>query len=291
MTDTKTRLAKAAMTATLVGSALTSLACAPAPKGRVVRIGGETRTAGARRGSGWNDGATPSLTGMTLCERSLAGEGWRLSAELEHAAVAAFAELSHRLMLVGAPAELVARSHIAALDEIRHAERCFALASGYFKEPVSAAPFEGLIRQRDPGTRLEEIARLAVGSLRDGAVGEGVAALTATHASEGAIDPVIRDTLATIGCEEAEHAALGWATIAWCLEEGGELVAQALEEELDQLTIPAAQPPVEGVSSARLAELGLLPQDVLGRLAEGVVEASKAQCRAWIDATRERVAS
>lgn len=283
----KAKVQRAAMGAALTASALGSVACfAPAPKGRVVRFGGKTRTADCRRGFGWTDGVRPSLEGLSLHERTVAGSGWQLSGQLEHAAVAAFSELSTLLMMVGAPADLVERSHVAALDEIRHARRCFALAGAYFGEPLAPAPFSELASRPAPDADREQLLlRLAMGSLRDGAVGEGVAALTATHAAETAEDPVIAQTLATIAREEAEHAELGWDTVRWCLQESPR-VAAALAEALERLEVPAAVPPVEGISEERLMALGQLPQDLLGRIAEGVVEAARARGRGMLRASR-----
>ena len=60
--------------------------------------------------------------------RRARGRAWTADALLEHASVASFSRLSLALLAVGAPADLVALAHRAALDEIRHARLCFALA-------------------------------------------------------------------------------------------------------------------------------------------------------------------
>ncbi|TNE88143.1 MAG: ferritin-like domain-containing protein [Deltaproteobacteria bacterium] len=283
--DRRQKLQRVAVQAALVGAAAASLGCfQPAPKGRVVRIGGKTRAAPALRGHGWRDEALPDLDGLTLYERTVAGEAWQISARLEHAAVAAFAELTQLLLAAGAPSDLVERSQIASLDEVRHARRCFALASAYFGEPLTPGPFAELAgRPPIEADREALLVRLAVGSLRDGAVGEGVAALTATHAAESAEDPVIAETLRTIAREEAEHAELGWAVVRWTLAEGGLAVAEALDAACEALEIPPPPPVLPDLSDARLTALGQLPQPVLARLAEGVVAVARAQTRVWIE--------
>src|SRR5690606_38147187 len=45
----------------------------------------------------------------------------------------------------GAPADLLARAHRAALEEIEHAERCFALAAGYGGRTRSVEPMPDLL--------------------------------------------------------------------------------------------------------------------------------------------------
>ena len=45
-------------------------------------------------------------------------QAWRLSGLAEHSSVAAFARAALELMAVGAPAELVADAHQAAIDEV-----------------------------------------------------------------------------------------------------------------------------------------------------------------------------
>ena len=50
-------------------------------------------------------------------------------AAVEHASIASFARAALELLSLGAPADLVRDTHLAALDEIKHARDCYALAS------------------------------------------------------------------------------------------------------------------------------------------------------------------
>lgn len=264
-----------------------TLACGggpPPPKGRVVRIGGRTQMASVRAGTGWSDGRTPASADLSEEERELAAAGWILSGLLEHAAVAAFSDVAYRLIQLGAPSELVAASLAAAEDEVRHARRCFALASHYLGEEVCPGRFDALARAERPADARDALVRLAVGSLRDGALGEGVAASTAAASARRVTDPLVRETFATIAREEAEHAELAWEILRWALATD-EAVAPALESALLDLErhVAPARPDLPGHAPERLAELGLLPQAELGRLAVEGVAATRARCRRLLE--------
>lgn len=63
-------------------------------------------------------------------------------AQLEHASVAAFSSFSLSLLALGAPSRLLRSCAMATLDEIRHAELCFALASEYLGRALAPAPLD-----------------------------------------------------------------------------------------------------------------------------------------------------
>lgn len=73
-------------------------------------------------------------------QRDALAKLWLISARMEHASVAAFSQLSLHLAALGAPSELVERIHVAALDEIRHARRCYAIASAFAGKALTAGP-------------------------------------------------------------------------------------------------------------------------------------------------------
>jgi hypothetical protein len=138
---------------------------------------------------------------------------------MEHASVAAFAQLSLYLSALGAPPALLERTHAAALDEIRHASRCFALASAYAGRPWTAGAIPALAQAGGAGPM--SFARLACGSLVDGCLAEGLAADVAAAGAAAAVDPAIRATLTMIAEDETRHAELAWDVLAWCLAHGG----------------------------------------------------------------------
>jgi hypothetical protein len=172
---------------------------------------------------------------------------WRENARTEHASVAAFARLALDLVALGAPPELVASAHRDALDEIRHAELCLSLAAAIDGKHESPAPFPEAQRSGAlPPTRVLALAKLAVDSLVDGALHEGVSARVIARLTDRAALPRIRDMLRTLAADEGRHSANGWRVAEWCMQEGGRPVVQAVEGAVRQLprrmhsSLPAA---------------------------------------------------
>ncbi len=151
---------------------------------------------------------------------------WSRDAFMEHASIAAFARFALELMALGAPADLIAETHQAMGDEIAHTKLCLELAArhGAVHEP-GVLDFGSISASRS----LEEVVR---GTVREGCVGESIAALIAARAAETCRDEVARAALMRIGSEEARHAALAWRFVRWALEQGGEAIACAVREEL-----------------------------------------------------------
>ncbi|WP_233613316.1 MULTISPECIES: ferritin-like domain-containing protein [Corallococcus] len=251
-------------------------------KGRVLRLKGRARVARRALGDGWADDAAPELEGLMPWQRTVLGEAWLYSAGMEHASVPAFAKLSLKLSALGAPSELLEACHLAALDEVRHARRCFALARAYSGLPWSAGMIPELGQDRpqrpNPGEG-DEWSRLVRGSLLDGCLGEGLAASVAAEASRRASDPVVRETLAVIAEDEGRHAELAWDVIAFALERGGGKAKQALRQALDALETQRTPslPSIPGVDESFLARNGVLPQAELGRLMEECIQRTRAR--------------
>jgi hypothetical protein len=161
---------------------------------------------------------------------------WRENGRTEHASVAAFARLTLDLMALGAPPALVVAANQDALDEIRHTEICFSLAQRLDGRRVSPGPFPAAQHAATlPRPRLLALARLAVDSLVDGALHEGVSARIIARLAQRCGDSGIRDALREIAADEGRHSAHGWAVVAWCLAEGGRPVAEALRGALRAL--------------------------------------------------------
>ncbi|HET9958491.1 MAG TPA: ferritin-like domain-containing protein [Polyangiaceae bacterium] len=158
---------------------------------------------------------------------------WSKDAQEEHASIAEFSRLSLSLMVLGAPLPLLEAAQRAALDEIEHARGAFALMARYSKSRVVPGPMPRAAEARPTSSRVE----LASECLRDGCLGEGVAAAVARYASERAEEPALRAFLAVISEDEARHAELSWAILEWCLETGGREVAWALSWAAGQLPL------------------------------------------------------
>jgi hypothetical protein len=154
---------------------------------------------------------------------------WRENGRTEHASVAAFARLTLDLVALGAPPHLIAASQADAIDEVRHAELCFSLARSLDGRQEDPGPFPAARRARTlPPTRMLGLAVLAVDSLVDGALHEGVSARVIAKLAKRSDVPAIRGMLKEIAADEGRHAAHGWDVVEWCLAEGKAPVASAL---------------------------------------------------------------
>lgn len=151
-------------------------------------------------------------------------------ARAEYASVASFGELALRLLAVGAPADLVAACHRAALDEIHHASVCESLA-GQSVTPFGAIP--GLLGRRLGGWRRSrrfQLQRLAVESFLDGWVNEGAAAAELRARAERAPSRAERTALHRMAEDEQRHADLARAIVIWCFDQDPAAVGRALAQ-------------------------------------------------------------
>jgi hypothetical protein len=167
-------------------------------------------------GDGWRADLQPNLD-IDADVRARLARVWLEAAQLEHASIAAFASLALRLVAAGAPAQLIADAHAAALDEVKHARMAFELASAYAGERLAPGRFDVATRAAVGGS----IAELAIETFVDGCINETAAAHQAEVAASHASDPVVAAALREIADDEARHAALAWAVVAWCVREGG----------------------------------------------------------------------
>jgi hypothetical protein len=205
-------------------------------RGRAARIDGQAVTASVRDGSTWTRDLRPHLDGISEATRCELRDAWKLAAQMEHASIAAFSALSLRLLALGAPAELIARTHAAALDEVRHAQIAFALASAYAAAPLEPARFTDVARLPTTST----LAELAYETFVDGCIEETAAAVDASLGASAAHDPIIADALQSIAADEAEHAELAWAIVAWCVRADPTIADRLRALLVDQLASAAS---------------------------------------------------
>jgi hypothetical protein len=178
---------------------------------------------------------------------------WGARARTEWASVPAFREVASQLAAVHAPANLIARCHEAARDELQHAmlagSHCARFAEAHValtREPTSARPVL---------TGVAGLQRLAVESWTDGCLGEGTAAACARAESQLAADHDVRLSQQRIASDEQAHAALAWDVLAWALAEGGAAVRDALDAIAHR---PATHEHVDAQAPENLAEYGIL---------------------------------
>lgn len=196
-------------------------------------------------------------------------DAWGRSGAAEHASIAAFSKLALELLAHGAPASLVRAVHLAGVDEIDHAERCFALAARF----GGAAVGPGAIPFTQPVDASRPLADIAADAVREGCVGETTGAVLARAAAESAADPAVREALAAIAADEERHAALSWQIVAWAVRSGGAEVRDAVRA--------AFLAPVAPVDVTELAVRADVATDVLqaaarASLAEVVRPAARA---------------
>jgi hypothetical protein len=195
-------------------------------RGRQLRRFGRVLLPDLRTSLDW---ATPEMALSAESAPAGLADQWRENGKTEHASVAAFARLTLDLMALGAPPALIASANRDALDEIRHTELCFSIARGLDGKSVSPGPFPQAQRVATlPRSRTLALAKLAVDSLVDGALHEGVSARIIAKLAQRCEVPAIRAALKEIAADEGRHAAHGWTVVAWCLDEGGRPVGHAL---------------------------------------------------------------
>lgn len=161
--------------------------------------------------------------------RALA-ELWLRDAEAEYASVPAFGQVAWQLAALGSPASLLARANRGALDEIDHAERCYALASAYAGRALGPAPMRRLSRGMGklPRSRAKALSVVAGEALVGGAFLESYNAALAHAWLEDATEAASREALTRMAVDEASHAELAWDIIAFCIDSGGEPVVRRL---------------------------------------------------------------
>jgi hypothetical protein len=195
------------------------------PCGRPFLVAGEARRAPAVERGDWIEEPVDDDGSLDDRTRRALALAWLDDARLEHASIASFARFTLDLLALGAPADLVADAQRAAADEVRHAQRCFSLATRYHGEALGPGPLA--IDGSLPATSLVDA---AVSAVREGCIGETTASLSAAAQLEGASDPRVRRTLSMIVEDEARHAELAWRFVAWAIERGGAVVRSAVAE-------------------------------------------------------------
>jgi hypothetical protein len=218
-------------------------------------------TASRRPGAGdWAPETSVARDALSDDERALLAAAWTRDGLFEHASVASFARFALELMALGAPPDLVADAHRAALDEVAHAKLCFSLASRFSGEGVGAGPLEGA----ENLTVRADLVELAVATFEEGCVGETLAAVVAAEQCDRARDDEVKTALAVIAEDEARHAELAWQTVAWAIAVGGDEVRRAVAQAM--LTAGQHTPDLDDVEGDELVAYGRLPRREVAEL-------------------------
>lgn len=154
---------------------------------------------------------------------------WIEAAQSEHASVASFARFALELLALGAPADLVARAHRAAIDEIHHARVAFALASRFAGASVEPGPL--LVEAATPLDTVTPVSVLR-GTVREGCVNETIAALDARRRAAISANDAERAALLRIAADEETHAALAFDAVDWLVATFGADLEDVANEAL-----------------------------------------------------------
>lgn len=225
--------------------------------GRPFVVAGAGRVAAPVRRGDWTGDARPSPLGLSEATRAALAGLWGAAAADEHASVAAFARFALQLLQVGAPASLVEEAQRAMADEIAHARACYALAGAYAGCPIGPGDLD-----MAHALGSEDLPALAAAAVREGCVGETLAAVVASAAAGQARDPAVRAVLRQIAADEARHAQLAWCFVQWALGRSPAVHAAVRDAFVAALAAPVAvRPWREGADPAALRAHGWLAPD------------------------------
>ncbi len=176
-----------------------------------------------------------AVSGFAAPSASATENPWLRDACMEHASVAAFARLTLQLLAHGAPRELVRDAQLASLDELRHADFFFELASRHEGTELRPAALH-------VGGALDDtsLAGLIEANLLEGCIGETLAAEQLRERAERVEDAGTRAALLAIADDETRHAELAFRILAWCRDAAPQLTRATLQRVLEGREPPPA---------------------------------------------------
>jgi len=162
--------------------------------------------------SHWCNSYTPEKLAKSVVNEEI-GRQWLTLAEAEHASVASFAKHTLQLMSIGAPPDLLAASQESAIDEIRHAQICYGIASVFLGSDYGPGllDVEGSLEKMDLKKIIQSI-------IQEGCIEETISAVEAHLGAYTAQVPSIKNSLTEIATDETRHAQFAWDTIQWIVE-------------------------------------------------------------------------
>jgi hypothetical protein len=250
--------------------------------GRPFLVGGSERLAQPAARADWCADIAIDCDALAPELRSALAQRWTKIALMEHASIAAFARFSLQLLSLGAGPELLSQTHAAMADETEHARIAFALASAYAGRPIGPGPLslEGAL---EGAQDLETVLRLTV---REGCIGETVAAIEAEEASRHAQDETLRAVLARIAADEKRHAELAWRFAAWALDAADGALDHVLGEELR--AAPVRSVPVQ---DAALLAHGVVSEGLRAEIRREALSQVVTPCARALLTSRQRMAA
>jgi hypothetical protein len=165
------------------------------------------------------------------------------------------------------------------MDETVHAKLAFGIASELNGSPVG--PGQLCIDSALMETSLEDIVRLVV---REGCIGETVAAMEAAEARAYATDAAVCSALDTIQNDETAHAQLAWQFVQWALTHraAGAALHSVVADEFDRAITSesVAHPESTELHPAALAHFGVLSRGTRAAVRAAALAEVVAPCAA-----------
>jgi hypothetical protein len=243
--------------------------------GRPFLVNGCQRCAPAIARDEWACGTViPEASGLPTEEREVAAAHWTRVGQMEHASIAAFARFTLHLLALGAPPELLQASQQALGDETKHARLAFALASAFGGVRVGPGPLaiDGALDGFDVRTFVATL-------IREGCIGETVAAMEAREALEDVRDSAVRAVLETIARDEVRHAALAWRTLRWVIA-SGRVGRASVRDEMKRAMQEGAAPAACDTAAGALRAVGDIGPVCRHELRRAAISSVIADCAA-----------
>jgi len=126
--------------------------------------------------------------------------------------------------------------------------------------------------------------------IREGCVGETVAAVEAGEAGASAADPVVRSILEAIASDEATHAELAWRTVRFVLATFGEEARGVVEDEILLLRSELARtaPRARSLRDEVLLGHGVVTETVRASIRRATLECVSLPCLEALVRTADR---
>lgn len=190
--------------------------------GRPLRIRGKIVHGELELGTHWIKGELPNAVMLDQSTKNALEALWLHDAKKEHASVPAFSRLSWNLTALGAPPNLLRWIHNAAIEEIEHAQKCLALASGFGDRSHTFGDFPILLSDKND---MKENPYFHIGreTFLDGCLLEEFNADVALMGAKICRDSASQKVLQQIAAEERSHAALSWEILKFLLSKSPEL--------------------------------------------------------------------
>lgn len=199
--------------------------------------------------------------------RDKIAQEWLTAGQMEHASVASFARFSLQLMALAAPPSLLEQSHMAGLDEIKHAKLCFRMASAYLGRPVGP----GKLPIDDALLGDGALVDVAVATVHEGCIGETIGTLEAAEALRLAQDPEVRAVWSTVRDDEARHGDLAWAFVRWAILQATDAQRATILGAFDTIQVLDSSEPAPDPDEALMRQHGCLTPRCRYRVREAML--------------------